>query len=295
MIPRPLPSGIPPTFTVREAAALGLSPGRLRAKDLSRPYHGTRARVPLEQREGLQLLLKAVPQHAFLCGITAAAVLGLPLCSADEKDAWGRPRIGVPHDCTRVRRPQLRAHRLIVTKEEIVQVDGFLTLEPARAWVDLSRSQPLGRFVAITDALLRGYPSVSSEHLAGLSRKFRRAKGGRMRTRALELCDARSESPRESMVRVILVEAGLPVPECNVDIFAGDVFVARVDMLFAEAKLIVEYDGDYHRDADQWSRDQIRRAELESLGYRVTVVTRRDFDDPDALVARIRRLLTDPR
>ncbi len=35
----------------------------------------------------------------------------------------------------------------------------------------------------------------------------------------------------------------------------------------------------------------MRRAELESLGYRMTVVTRRDFDDPIALIARIRRLL----
>lgn len=93
------------------------------------------------------------------------------------------------------------------------------------------------------------------------------------------------------MVRVILVEAGLPRPECNVEIFDNGRFVARVDMLFPEVKLIVEYDGDYHRDPDQWSKDQIRRAELEALGYRVTVVTRRDFDDPTALVARIRRLL----
>jgi len=33
---------------------------------------------------------------------------------------------------------------------------------------------------------------------------------------------------------------------------------------------------------------------LESLGYRMTVVTARDFDDTPALLARIRRLLTKP-
>jgi len=32
-------------------------------------------------------------------------------------------------------------------------------------------------------------------------------------------------------------------------------------------------------------------AELKSLGYRLTIVTMRDFDDPAALVRRIRRLL----
>lgn len=69
-------------------------------------------------------------------------------------------------------------------------------------------------------------------------------------------------------------------------------FVARVDLLYRDARLVLEYDGDYHRDSSQWSRDQSRRAELESLGYRVTVVTARDFDDPGALVRRIRRLLS---
>lgn len=63
-------------------------------------------------------------------------------------------------------------------------------------------------------------------------------------------------------------------------------------MLYRAQKLIIEYYGDYHRDPDQWSRDEMRRAELESLGYRFTVVTRRDFDDLPALTARIRRLLS---
>lgn len=62
-------------------------------------------------------------------------------------------------------------------------------------------------------------------------------------------------------------------------------------MLYRKQKLIIEYDGDYHRDPDQWSRDQVRRAELEALGYRMTVVTARDFDNPRQLINRIRRLL----
>ncbi|MBY6062442.1 endonuclease domain-containing protein [Microbacterium esteraromaticum] len=291
MHPAPLPLGTPRTFTVDEATARGITPGRLRAKDLSSPFHGARARVPLGKREALELLLTVIPDRAFLCGITAGAVLGLPLGRDDEHDAWGRPRIGVPHDSTRIRRPEVRPHRLVVLDEDIVMVDGLPTLSPQRAWIDLSRSQSLGRFVAITDALLRAYPFVTGEELAELSARFVRGRGARLRTRALDLSDLRAESPRESMVRVILVEAGLPRPECNVDILDNGRFVARVDMLFPEAKLIVEYDGDYHRDPDQWSKDQIRRAELEALGYRVTVVTRRDFDEPTALVTRIRRLL----
>lgn len=71
----------------------------------------------------------------------------------------------------------------------------------------------------------------------------------------------------------------------------GARFVGRVDLLYRHARLIIEYDGDYHRDPRQWSKDQSRRAELESLGYRVTVVTRTDLEHPHILIARIRRLL----
>ncbi|WP_076677230.1 MULTISPECIES: hypothetical protein [unclassified Microbacterium] len=72
---------------------------------------------------------------------------------------------------------------------------------------------------------------------------------------------------------------------------AGPHSSARVDLLYRFARQIIEYDGDHHRDPDQWSRDRVRRAELEPLGYRTTIVTRRDFDDPTMLSARIRRLL----
>ncbi|WP_146115231.1 endonuclease domain-containing protein [Microbacterium sp. MYb66] len=162
--------------------------------------------------------------------------------------------------------------------------------------MDVSRVLRLPRFLALTDALLSTrHPLVSAEELARHHERFAGGRGARVRQRALELADGRAESPRESMVRLILIEAGLPRPECNVEIWHDRRFVARVDMLYADEWLIIEYDGDHHRDPHQWSRDQIRRAELESLGYRMIVVTRRDFDDPDALVRRIRRLLTAAR
>ena len=78
-----------------------------------------------------------------------------------------------------------------------------------------------------------------------------------------------------------------PRPEVNVDITDRGRFVARVDMLFREERLVVEYQGDYHRDPEQWRRDEMRRAELESLGYRVTYVTAADLRDPEQLVPHL--------
>lgn len=292
MRPSPLPLDTPAAFTVSDALARGISPRRLRAKDLDRPFHGTRARSSLAPDQRLRVLLAALPTHAFVCGATAAALWGLPLSAAMEADAWARPRIGVPPGETRVRRDGVVGCRLEIEPGDVAEVRGIAMLSPSRAWIDVSRDLALPWMLALTDALIaRRDGLVAIDDLAAVHRRFLGGRGSRVRERALALADDGSESPRESMVRLILVEAGLPAPECNVVIRDGDRFVARVDMLFRGGRLIVEYDGDHHRDPDRWSRDQIRRAELEALGYRVTVVTRRDFDDPGALVRRIRRLL----
>lgn len=292
MHPSPLPLHTPAAFTVSAALAHGITLKRLRAKDLSRPFHGTRARVALDRTQRLRLLLDALPAHAFACGTTSALLWGLPLPSTEEADAEARLHIGVPQSATRVRREGVIGHRLSLAQGDVVRVDGIATLGPARLWVDVSRALSLPRFLALTDALIsRRHPLATLDELAAAHARYIGSRGSTARERVLELADERAESPRESMVRLILIEAGLPAPECNVEIRDGHRFVARVDMLYRGARLIIEYDGDHHRDPDQWSRDQIRRAELEALGYRYVTVTRRDFDDPGALVRRIRRAL----
>ncbi|MFK0403564.1 endonuclease domain-containing protein [Microbacterium sp. NPDC090225] len=217
---------------------------------------------------------------------------GLPLPMTEEADAWARPRIGVARAETRIRRVGVSGHRLETEEDDVLVVDGIRVLAPARMWVDVSRVLSLSHLLAFTDAVIsRRHPIATLDELLAVHHRFRGGRGARSRERALELADDRAESPRESMVRLILIEAGLPTPQCNVEIRDGHRFVARVDMFYPEARLIIEYDGDHHRDPDQWSRDQIRRAELEALGYRYVSVTRRDFDDPVALVRRVRRLL----
>ncbi|MCK2037673.1 endonuclease domain-containing protein [Microbacterium sp. SSW1-49] len=292
MRPAPLPDQLPAAFTVAEAFVHGVACKRLRAKDLSSPFHGTRAREALADAERLRLLFDAVPAHAFVCGITAAAVWRLPLPTVVDTDAWATPRIGVPQHETRVRRDGVVGHRLAVDDGDIRFESGVALLSPARTWIDVSRTLTPSHLLALTDALIsRRRPMASIAELADMHERFRGGRGSRARERSLELADEGAESPRESMLRLILIDAGLPAPECNVEIWDGPRFVARVDMLYRDLGLIIEYDGDHHRDPDQWSRDQIRRAELEALGYRYTTVTRRDFDDPEALVRRIRRML----
>ncbi|SDQ25274.1 DUF559 domain-containing protein [Microbacterium sp. cf332] len=288
-----LPSSLPAAFLVGSARELGVTAGRLRALDLTRPLHGARSREPLGELDTLRLILERVPDHAFFCGPTAAAIHGMPLPRSLRDAASARPHLAVALPANRIRRPEIVGRALGLHDDDVAEVDGIRLTTPERTWVDLGGAVAVGALVAAGDALLdRRGPRTTREALAEAHARAGRSRGAVRRAEALTLLDDGAESPRESELRVLLVRAGLPRPETNVVIRDGRRFVARVDLLYRDARLVMEYDGDYHRDPGQWSRDQSRRAELESLGYRVTVVTARDFDDPGALIRRIRRLLS---
>lgn len=90
-------------------------------------------------------------------------------------------------------------------------------------------------------------------------------------------------------MRWILVSAGLPEPELNVDIHDDrGTFLARGDLVYRERKVLVEHDGWHHeRDAWQRQRDVLRREALETAGWRVIVVTSADMRDPAGVIARV--------
>ena len=163
------------------------------------------------------------------------------------------------------------------------------TTGPVRTWCDLARSgATVLELVAVGDALARAHlDAVAALEAAVSSGDGRR--GVRTAREALTLLDARAESIMESWLRVVLVLAGVPAPVPQLEIFdpAGR-FVARVDLAWPAERLVVEYDGDHHRDRATWVRDLRRREDLERLGWRVVVVTAHDvLRAPVDLVHRV--------
>lgn len=96
-----------------------------------------------------------------------------------------------------------------------------------------------------------------------------------------------ADSARETMLRLLMVLAGLPEPELQVDL--GDVagWIGRVDTYFREFKVVIEYEGDGHRKRGQWTKDIDRYERLRRAGYHVVRVTSEHMLNPAALVARI--------
>ena len=101
--------------------------------------------------------------------------------------------------------------------------------------------------------------------------------------------DGGAQSPKETWLRLVLIDAGLPRPVTQIRVTAGQL-VAYLDMGWQEPKVALEYDGDQHRnDRRQYVRD-IRRAEMvDGLGWRVIKVI--NEDRPNAIVQRARDAL----
>lgn len=102
----------------------------------------------------------------------------------------------------------------------------------------------------------------------------------------------RSESRPESWLRVIVVRAELPAPSINhviVDAESGKRY--RTDVAFSKYKVLLEYQGDYHRGRKQWRKDMTRCARLEANGWVVMEINGDDMRRPDELAERIRSVL----
>jgi len=108
---------------------------------------------------------------------------------------------------------------------------------------------------------------------------------------ALLLAHENSWSPLEtSHLRLVWVlEAGLPLPWCNVPVF--DRFgrhIGTPDLLDEEAGVAGEYDGSLHLHGSQRARDVRREEAFRSVGLEYFTVVAADARDPEGVVRRMR-------
>jgi hypothetical protein len=112
-------------------------------------------------------------------------------------------------------------------------------------------------------------------------------------TRLLPLVDGRAQSPPESRVRVACALADLPRPVPQYVVVERGVPLGQVDLAWPEARLIVEYEGEYHFDELQIRKDDARYARLTAAGWRVLRLSSFDLRNLDSVVLRIRGALAE--
>lgn len=218
-------------------------------------------------------------RDATVAGMSAAALHGARWIDADlpaELNRRGRDKVA-----------GIVLHSDVLAEDEVCDLRGMPVTTPARTAFDIGRVSTLENAVVRLDAL-RNATAVSVAAVASVADRHRGARGSVQLRRALALSDAGAESPQETRTRLLLVNAGLPRPETQIDV--RDVsgrFVARLDMGWPEASVAVEFDGAQHwTDARQRSRDIDRIAELEALDWLVVRVSGELLRHRSAVVLR---------
>lgn len=107
----------------------------------------------------------------------------------------------------------------------------------------------------------------------------------------IKLADAQSESVGESRTRLLMHAIGLPAPVLQAEIQDAGRLVGRVDFLFEEERVIVEFDGQMKYDGVDGQAAlaavKAREDHLRSLGYEVVRIVWKDLDQP----TRVRALI----
>lgn len=171
--------------------------------------------------------------------------------------------------------------------DEITVVDGMAVTTPARTALDLARRHPRGVAVAAIDALVQA-TELKMADVELLVDRYRGRHDIKAARAALALVDGGAQSPKESWLRVLLIDAGFPRPQTQIAVRNEWGWAeAYLDMGWEEIKVAAEYDGDQHRASRYQYVKDIRRLEmLERYGWIVVRVIAEDR--PDEIIRRVR-------
>jgi very-short-patch-repair endonuclease len=179
---------------------------------------------------------RQLPPDAVCAGKTAAWLHGLGLEPLNPIELIVPSTSGV--------RPGLDVRPCDLPRSDVVKVRGLATTTLHRTLLDLClRLPPVEALVAI-DAAVRAQ-LVSMESLG----RYADGRAGAGRLRSLAALAEPAESPMETRLRWLLLQARLPHPEVQTELRDIDGrFVGRADLYYPASRLVLEYDGSNHRD-----------------------------------------------
>ncbi|GAA0932115.1 hypothetical protein GCM10009554_16430 [Kribbella koreensis] len=171
-----------------------------------------------------------------------------------------------------------------------VEVEGVCLTPAPRSVVEAIRGTSYPVAVSVVDEALRRELATIAQLSEALG-LFGGRTGIGTATRAVQFGDGRSESAGESRLRVLMADLGLPKPRLQAEIrdLSGRL-VGRVDFLFEEWGVIVEFDGALKyagKGSAPLVLEKAREDALRDLGYEVVRATWPDLSAPAAFTVRV--------
>lgn len=300
-------------FTTRDGQNAGISARELYGGDYGRPHRGVFTTRPVESAVDYARAFSPRMRDWHALGDTTAARLwGLPLTR--RFDAETTVHIVVPSGRNKPRGAGIRARSIQASNWARTMEFGVSLATPPLTWALLARVLTARELVTVGDALVtssRSYrginrpydPAVSENpydpvpplaelvELQAVADSWGRTVGATRMRAALTLIRPGAESPMETLTRLLILDAGFREPAVGYRVLDGGAFVGRVDLAYPEAKVAVEYDGEYHWEKKQAMEDLARINRLQQAGWTVIRVTNRDLANPTAFFSHLRTAL----
>lgn len=246
-----------------EAVRAGVATRHELVRDYTKLYRGVFVRkgadVTLRDRAVGAWL--ATGRKGVVAGVAASALHGAPWvdpdCPIEISGVKSRPQLGMI----------LREER--IADDEITRRAGLPVTTRVRTAYDLGRHLDRSEALARLDALMWNQRfDIADVH--ELAERRPRARGLIQLRELLPLVDGGAASPRESSIRLRLLDCGFPRPLTQHPVVVGSRPVAFLDLAWPQYRVAVEYDGDHHRkDRAQYVKDIRRSHMLEELGWTV--------------------------
>lgn len=267
-------------FTAAQARERGISPTVLRRMIregvIRRVFRGVYVDAAAEDSllSRAQALGLVVPATAVVTDECAAWAQGVDLLARGDHVIPPPLSIHQPLEHTRVRQAGTAGGRRTLGAHDVESSNGIQMTTGLRTACDLARLRPRPRGLAALDALQRRW-GFTAEEVAGEISRFIGFRGV-VRLRELgPLADPRAESPAESAMRLLWIDAGLPTVTTQIavlDDWGSPIY--RLDMGLPAIRYAAEYDGlAWHSSHEQRERDRRRRTWLrERRGWVIDVL-----------------------
>jgi hypothetical protein len=221
--------------------------------------HGLHADGPCAAEDQLRAWALVLPPSAVWTSLTAAAVRGWWLPAPVPRPVFA----AVARD---ERHPQRRGLSVVRLREppQAELVRGLRLATAVETLLAAARDLAVLDLVPLADSALRAR-SCSLDELAVVGSSGR--PGAAVLRRVLPLLDVRSESPWESVMRVLHRAAEISVEPQHTVLDPRGRFVARADLWLVGTRRLHEYDGEVHRDRDVHRADLDRDRRLLDSGW----------------------------
>ena len=278
----------PSTRAAAEGA--GLSDWHLRQQDITRLSRDTylSAADAAQLRTRLPAILMTAPRGTVVSHHTAAAMWQVEIPLQPESEVV---HVTVPPGSKVRNRADRRIHRVPLARDDVERRWRFWVTTPERTWRDLAAVLEPAALLAVTDQLLQVF--CRSRQLQEALARRPSGPGAARARRALAVADPSVDSPMESVLRWLLHEAGLPRPVLQfraVDDRGRQIGFG--DLAWPDRKVLIEFDGDHHRERTTFVGDLRRQNRLVLEGWIVLRFSSADvLGRPDEVVATVRRAL----